>query len=782
MTSPTQHSKTQKALLSVFALPLEIGSRMLYEEDLEEKGFLNLLEGLSAETQEILLQHTKTLVSIKPELGYHFLFKAKALLELIGMDSLDQWVTLVLDIFDVKGLNPAKEFILAPNDHPLFLKHWGLGVSFHEIRGILHNYVHALGHRDFHLEPASTHYTDTLTIYVPERISTFRRKEDNALLYKIMVTHKFLQTELGTYRLDPKKIHVVETVGPSKTDKSPDQENTPPLFLFLNRFSDPVLGEDLFNLAESIRIEAWIGEYLPGLYREMNRLKKNLWLKRKIDADLSPKSRIMNDLIRIWLTGDGSSPKDLDGEKATREIYQLMDLIRSPEAAVEETAMIVVKAYHAMDHIPGPYEPVAPVPFIGYLRPEEAERGRLKRREATRVQFREELAKMIEDLPQCEQVEIEIPGMPEADEDHIKKTPQQQIPYELFLDGIPVPIPEAMGKIIKDIYEDLGAIPSDYMSVTDDMSGHFFRSLCQTTTGTSNVLSEHGAGVHVYDEWDYRRKGYRKRWVLLRESDAPVGDMAFSQGVLDQYRGMIQSIKRQFERIQMSQALLKRQKDGDRIDLDAAVEAFTDSRAGLNPSERLFSQIRRNKRDIATAFLIDLSGSTRGWINEMERTALLILSEALGVLKDRFAIYGFSGRTRKRCELFRIKGFEERYGETVKARISGLEPLDYTRLAPPIRHLTGILREVAARTRLMITLSDGKPDDYDIYKGQYGIEDTRQALLESRQAGIHPFCITIDRAEHAYLSHMYGLANYVFIDDIAKLPVKIPEIYRKLTT
>ena len=245
---------------------------------------------------------------------------------------------------------------------------------------------------------------------------------------------------------------------------------------------------------------------------------------------------------------------------------------------------------------------------------------------------------------------------------------------------------------------------------------------------------------------------------------------------------MIQSIKRQFERIQMSQTLLKRQKEGDRVDLDAAVEAFTDSRAGLTPSERLFSQIRRNKRDIATAFLIDLSGSTKGWINDMERTALLILSEAFGVLKDRFAIYGFSGRTRKRCELFRIKGFDEPYGETVKARISGLVPLDYTRMGPPIRHLTGILRQMEARTRLMITLSDGKPDDYDIYKGPYGIEDTRQALLESRQSGIHPFCITIDRAEHTYLSHMYGPANYVFIDDITKLPAKVPEIYRKLTT
>ena len=352
-------------------------------------------------------------------------------------------------------------------------------------------------------------------------------------------------------------------------------------------------------------------------------------------------------------------------------------------------------------------------------------------------------------------MEIEIPGTDDPHGAETKKSPLQQIPFELLLDGNPVPIPQAMRKIIEEIHEDLGALPSSYMTITDDMSGHSFRSLCQTPTGTSNILSEQGAGVHVYDEWDYRRKGYRKRWVLLRESDAPMGDTAFTLEILDRHHGMIQAIKRRFERIRTSQVLLKRQKDGDRVDLDAAVEAFADSRAGLTPSERVFSHIRRDKRDIATAFLIDLSGSTKGWINDMERTALLILSEAFGVLKDRFAIYGFSGRTRKRCELFRIKGFEEPYGETVKARISGLVPLDYTRMGPPIRHLTGILRQMEARTRLMITLSDGKPDDYDIYKGPYGIEDTRQALIESRQAGIHPFGITIDRGgTHLLVPHV----------------------------
>ena len=778
---PLSHrQEPENDLLSLFVLPLEIGSRMYDAEDLEEQGIPGLLEGLSADTQRILLQHARTLISIKPELGYHFLFKSKALLERMELSSLEEWVSLVLDIFDVKGLNPAKEFILELDRHPLFAQYWGKGVSFHEVNGILGNYVHALGHRDFHLEPSSVHYTDTMTIYLPERISTFPMKEDNALLYKMMVTHKFLQAELGTYRLNPEKIPPIETAAGSEIDANLNQTKAP-LLRFFNLFPDPVLAEDLFNLMETIRIEAWIEAQLPGLFRQMKRIKKEMGMKRPDAYDLPGRSRIMEDLVMQWL-GNFQPLKETDVKERVRKIRRFSSLISRPDATVQDTACAVTKAFRTINEIPGAYKPIAPVSFMGVLKPEDAERGRQKRREATRVRFREELAKMIEDFPQCEQVEIEIPGTDDAHSSESKTPPQQQIPHELLLDGNPVPIPEGMRKIITEIYEDLGAVPSAYTAIADDMSGHSFRSLCQTPTGTSNVLSEHGKDVHVYDEWDYRRKGYRKRWVLLRQSDATSGDPAFANNVLERYRGMIQTIKRQFERIQTAQRLLKKQKEGDRVDLDAAIEALADGRAGLTPSERLFSQIRRDRRDIATAFLIDLSGSTKGWINDMERTALLILCEGLQVLKDRFAIYGFSGRTRKRCELFRIKGIEEAYGETVRERISGLSPLDYTRMGPPIRHVTGILRRIEARTRLMITLSDGKPDDYDIYKGSYGIEDTRQALLESREADIHHFCITIDKAEHSYLSHMYGPANYVFIDDIAKLPVRIPEIYRKLTT
>jgi len=198
-------------------------------------------------------------------------------------------------------------------------------------------------------------------------------------------------------------------------------------------------------------------------------------------------------------------------------------------------------------------------------------------------------------------------------------------------------------------------------------------------------------------------------------------------------------------------------------------------------SDRLYLQNRRYNRSIAVMLMVDMSGSTKGWINDAERESLVLLCEALEALDDRYAIYGFSGWTRKRCEVFPIKRFTEPYNETVKQKIAGIESQDYTRMGVAIRHLTALLNGAEARTRLLITLSDGKPDDSDDYKGEYAIEDTRMALLEARRTGVHPFCITIDQEGQEYLSHMYGPAGYTVVDAVEKLPFKVADIYRRLT-
>jgi nitric oxide reductase NorD protein len=245
----------------------------------------------------------------------------------------------------------------------------------------------------------------------------------------------------------------------------------------------------------------------------------------------------------------------------------------------------------------------------------------------------------------------------------------------------------------------------------------------------------------------------------------------------------VAQLRHTFELLRGEDRRLKKQSDGDEIDLDAVITAFADARTGAEMPAQLFEHRHKIERDIAVMFMVDMSGSTKGWINDAERASLVMLCEALEVLGDRYAIYGFSGITRKRCDIFRIKRFSDRYDNAVRGRIAGIRPQDYTRMGVAIRHLTALLNAVDARTKLLITLSDGKPDDYsDNYRGEYGIEDTRQALIEASRDGIHPFCITIDREAREYLPHMYGAVNYAVIEDVAQLPLKVADVYRRITT
>lgn len=351
--------------------------------------------------------------------------------------------------------------------------------------------------------------------------------------------------------------------------------------------------------------------------------------------------------------------------------------------------------------------------------------------------------------------------------------------YELSLGGKPLAPPQPVRELLDSIVQDLGEIPDDYLAPADTASDKDGAAGAEADTPDDIATGP----VHHYPEWDFQRGHYRKHWCELREVDVATGDSAFVRGTIDKYAPQVTQLRRTFELLRGEDKLMKRMKHGDDIDLDALVAAYGDMRLGMELSERLFVKRHKAERDLAVMFMVDMSGSTKGWINEAEREALVLLAEALEVLGDRYAIYGFSGMTRKRCEIFRIKRFDEVYSEAVAQRIAGIAPQDYTRMGAAIRHLTALLDGIDARTKLLITLSDGKPDDYsDNYRGQYGIEDTRQALLEAHRAGIKPFCITIDHEARDYLPHMYGAVNWTLVDDVSRLPLKVAEIYRRLTT
>jgi nitric oxide reductase NorD protein len=368
-------------------------------------------------------------------------------------------------------------------------------------------------------------------------------------------------------------------------------------------------------------------------------------------------------------------------------------------------------------------------------------------------------------------------GEPELDVESSFET----LEFELQIDGEAVAPPEDVAKLMRSIIQDFGEIPEEYLLASGP--GAYSASELSEDEGAGELAESSALGGRFYDEWDFRRRDYRKDWCVLFESDVLAGDRHFVAAVRTRYAGQIAQLRRRFEALRGEDRLLRRQHEGEDIDFDAVVEAYADRKSGIEPSERLFVQRQRIERNIAVMFMVDMSGSTKGWINACEREALVLLCEALEALGDRYAIYGFSGWTRKRCDIYRIKAFGDSYDDAVRGRIAGVEPRDYTRMGVAIRHLAGILNQVEAKTRILFTLSDGKPDDFhDGYRGDYGIEDTRQALIEARRSGIHPFCVTIDEEARDYLPHMYGPASWVLIDDAGQLPLKAADVYRRLTS
>jgi nitric oxide reductase NorD protein len=292
---------------------------------------------------------------------------------------------------------------------------------------------------------------------------------------------------------------------------------------------------------------------------------------------------------------------------------------------------------------------------------------------------------------------------------------------------------------------------------------------------------ERGWSFYTYDEWDFRRERFRRNWCTIKEMELSATRGNFYENTMRAYRGQLTLLRRQFEFLRQEYRFLKRQKDGEDVDLDALVEAYVDLRAFGRASDYLFIRQLKDRRDLAVSFLVDMSASTEGWVSTAIKESLILLCEALTSLGDRYAIFGFSGMRRTGCHFFRIKDFGQEYDRTVKERINTIGPRDYTRMGAAIRHASFLLRQQEARVRLLMIISDGKPEDYDEYKGPYAIEDTRMAVIEAREQAINPFCITIDKQGREYLPRIFGQKNYVVIPDPALLHKRIPEMYRILT-
>lgn len=295
-------------------------------------------------------------------------------------------------------------------------------------------------------------------------------------------------------------------------------------------------------------------------------------------------------------------------------------------------------------------------------------------------------------------------------------------------------------------------------------------------------------GMLHYPEWDWRRGAYRDPGATVRLLPAAPGPQQWVDDTLAERRGMLHDIRRRFELLRAQRQRVCRQLDGDELDLPAYIESQADFRAGLPLAQRLYQSERRTRRDLAIMLLVDISGSTDGWIAnqrrviDVEREALLLVCVALNGLAAPYSVLAFSGEGPQAVVVRSVKRFDEPYDAATAQRIAGLEPEHYTRAGAALRHASALLLREPAEHRLLLLLSDGKPNDIDVYDGRYGVEDMRQAVTEARLQGVSPFCLTIDRQAASYLPAVFGLHQYALLPHPALLPTVLLDWLRRLVT
>ena len=293
------------------------------------------------------------------------------------------------------------------------------------------------------------------------------------------------------------------------------------------------------------------------------------------------------------------------------------------------------------------------------------------------------------------------------------------------------------------------------------------------------------AGIE-YPEWDWEAGDYKELGAMVRSHEPDTSDDTWGNTVLAQHGALVRRLRERFERLRARRARLTQQRDGDELDLTACVRALVDQRTGYGVDDRLYIAVRPARRGLAIALLIDISGSTDEWIDarrrviDVEKVALLLASEALDALGDLYAILTFSGKGRGNVRMRTVKAFDESNGASVRRRIAALQPEGYTRAGAAIRHATALLERQPAAHRLLLIISDGKPNDVDGYEGLGGVEDTRQAILEARRAGVYPFCLTIDREGQEYLGRIFGEAGHTILRNPQQLPMALVKVVKHL--
>jgi nitric oxide reductase NorD protein len=293
-----------------------------------------------------------------------------------------------------------------------------------------------------------------------------------------------------------------------------------------------------------------------------------------------------------------------------------------------------------------------------------------------------------------------------------------------------------------------------------------------------------GFPVASYPEWDYAARIERPNWTTILEADAAISSKPDDLQLDQELTRRVMTVTRDAS-IGRRQRY-KGQRDGDTLDIDAAIALMIERRAGRVVEPRVYLRDAPGPRDLAVLLLLDLSQSTADRdrlgrsVLDVERKAAAIIAAAVEAADDVIAVHGFSSDGRERVRYLRIKSFGERMDAVAHSRLAGLRSSHSTRLGAAIRHAGSYLSQRRAFRKVLLVLTDGEPSDVDVPEARYLAEDARRAAHQVHRHGIDIFGFGIGNGPFFQLDRIFGERRALRTSRVDVLPQRVVQLYAEL--
>jgi hypothetical protein len=802
-----------------------------------------------------------------PAAAMEFLKSAPSVLERVRIEDLHRWHDAGHRILETSQPGGEAFFRLESGKGEEVLQELSSRVELSSVGEVLRLYCKALAGADISIHPATELMekgigwvsearpsTEGTRVYLPDTVDEHVGKEENFSVYKVYATHQTAHLEFGSFWFRfarkgtafARRRHAVERERKAerKAERSKKTRKAmTDMERFFDLFDERQVALDLFTIVEDVRIDALVRREYGGIRRAWGRTQEAELEQRPDPRDLPLRQALVENLVRYSLDGARAMVWPSRLNNVLGEALRLLDQVRAPEGngradpIVEDSAECTLLLYDIVmavpnvspeqldmeweeineetielmmsspsggdaggDPMPGgedvSYDSPQPVDFRGDFKPELVQllmRLRLKEGEQTPGGLSPLTAEQLKELLE-KSVEINITSQVEGD------------------------LSSTIGLFLSNLEKEAGTpIPDQKLPPQDGVP----------VEGGEEEGDELEKEVKsfLYDEWDFRAADYKPGWCLVREQILEEGSDDFFEQALLEHAALVSETRKQFELLRPELfRKIKRLYDGEEFDLDLLIDYVVEKRAGHAHTDKIYWRRNKVERDVAVAFLLDMSASTDEEIEkrkkqyhdepefdddprryfqwlaqrraqqavsppkriiDLEKESTVLLIKALETIGDSYGIYGFSGYGRDNVEYYVIKDLLEPFSDTVTKRIDKVVPIRSTRMGPAIRHTTAKLDAYDAKVKILMLVSDGRPQDHgygrDRTEKEYAIHDTHMALVEARRKGITPFALTVDKEGHDYLGQMCEDMGYEVLGDIEALPGRLPTLYRRLT-